>query len=152
MEVRPAALQVDVNPPGADQIAHRAPLSGFAPIGVGIDMVDIERFGALLERRGSARRRLFAPEELAYTDTLANPVPSLAARFAAKEATMKALGVGLGSFDWTDVAVWRNPGGAPSLIVRGRAAELAVEAGVASWLVSLTHTEIVAAATVVACA
>ena len=152
MEVRPAAVRVYVNLARSDQVTNRASASGFAPIGVGIDMVDIERFGALLERRGSARRRLFALEELAYTDTLANPVPSLAARFAAKEATMKALGVGLGSFDWTDVAVWRGPGGAPSLIVRGRAAELAVEAGVASWLVSLTHTDSVAAATVVACA
>ncbi len=141
-----------MNPTGADQVTQRAPVSGFAPIGVGIDMVDIERFGALLKRRGSAKRRLFAPEELAYTDTLANPVPSLAARFAAKEAVMKALGVGLGSFDWGDVAVWRNPGGAPSLIVRGRAAELADGAGVANWLVSLTHTDSIAAATVVACA
>lgn len=126
-------------------------MSGAGVVGVGFDLVDIERFGAFLQRRGSARHRLFAPEELAYTDTLAYPTPSLAARFAAKEATMKALEVGLGSFDWIDVAVWRNPSGAPSLLVRGRACSIAATKGISSWLVSLTHTDTVAAATVVAC-
>lgn len=126
-------------------------MSGVGVVGVGFDLVDIERFGAFIERRQSARQRIFAPEELAYTDTLANPTPSLAARFAAKEATMKALEVGLGSFDWNDVAVWRSPSGAPALLVRGRAATIAASKGVASWLVSLSHTDTVAAATVVAC-
>ncbi len=122
-----------------------------ALIGLGVDLVEVERFGELLRRRKNALERLFAAEELAYTDTLADPVPSLAARFAAKEATMKALQVGLGAFDWTDVAIERTPSGAPVLLVRGRAERLAVTRGVAGWLVSLSHTDSVAAATVVAC-
>jgi len=122
-----------------------------AVIGLGVDLVEVERFGDLLRRHKKALARLFAAEELAYTETLANPVPSLAARFAAKEATMKALQVGLGSFDWTDVAVERAPSGAPTLLVRGRAERLAATRGVAGWLVSLSHIDSVAAATVVAC-
>jgi holo-[acyl-carrier protein] synthase len=120
-------------------------------IGLGVDLVEVERFGELIRRRKNALTRLFAVEELAYTDSLADPIPSLAARFAAKEATMKALQVGLGSFDWIDVAVERASSGAPTLLVRGRAERLAVTRGVAGWLVSLSHTDSIAAATVVAC-
>lgn len=122
-----------------------------AVVGLGVDLVDVERFGDLLRRRKNALGRLFAAEELAYTDTLADPVPSLAARFAAKEAAMKALQVGLGAFDWIDVAVERAPSGAPTLLVRGRAQVLAEARGVEGWLVSLSHIDTVAAATVVAC-
>ena len=73
--------------------------------------------------------RLFTAGERAYAAGLANPVPSLAARFAVKEAVMKALGVGLGAFAWTDVEVVRQSSGVPSSSVRGRAAALAARAG-----------------------
>jgi holo-[acyl-carrier protein] synthase len=121
-----------------------------AVVGVGIDSVDLDRFGAVLSRRPAMRARLFSAGEQAALSGLNNPLPSLAARFAAKEAAMKALGVGLGAFDWIDVSVVRAPGGRPSLSVTGRAASLAADAGVASWQVSLTHTGLTASAVVLA--
>jgi holo-[acyl-carrier protein] synthase len=108
------------------------------------------RFGAVLSRRPSASLRLFTDGERAYAATLANPVPSLAARFAAKEAVMKALGVGLGAFAFADVEVERRPSGEPTLLLFGRAAQLAAERDVRSWLVSLSHTGTTAAAVVIA--
>jgi holo-[acyl-carrier protein] synthase len=93
--------------------------------------------------------RLFTAGERAYAAGHSDPAPSLAARFAAKEAAMKALGVGLGAFRWTDVEVVRLAGGQPQLRVSGAAAALASEQGVGKWFVSLTHTAVVAEAVVV---
>ena len=89
-------------------------------IGIGIDLVDIERFRRSLERTPSMRTRLFTAIELAYVAPKVDPVPSLAARFAAREAVMKALGVGLGAFGFHDVWVERTASGQPSLVVTGR--------------------------------
>lgn len=96
------------------------------------------------------RGRLFTEVELAYVAPHADPVPSLAVRFAAREAVMKSLGLGLGAFGFHDVWVERAETGAPSLAFTGRAAELADEAGVTRWHVSLTHSDLVAVAYVVA--
>jgi holo-[acyl-carrier protein] synthase len=115
-----------------------------------LDLVDIPRFAAVLARRPSIYERLFTAGELAYARSLADPVPSLAARFAAKEAVMKAMGVGLGAFAFVDVEVQRRPSGEPSLVLSGRAAALADERAVRHWLVSLTHTATAAAAVVLA--
>jgi holo-[acyl-carrier protein] synthase len=125
-------------------------IAGSALVGLGIDEVEVPRFARLLERRPRLADRLFTPGEREYCSRLANPVPSLAARFAAKEAVMKALGVGLGSFAWRDVEVVRQPEGRPVLSVVGRAAELAAAAGVGGWQVSLTHTNAAACAVVAA--
>jgi len=119
-------------------------------IGIGIDLVDIERFRRSLERTPSMRTRLFTPAELEYVAPKLDPVPSLAARFAAREAVMKALGLGLGAFAFHDVWVERAESGAPSLVFVGRAAELAAAAGVTRWHLSLTHSDSTAAAYVVA--
>jgi len=127
-----------------------ADLAGSEPPGIGVDLVDIGRFAKVLARRPSIVERLFTAGERAYTDSLANPVPSLAARFAAKEAVMKALGVGLGAFAFAEVEVQRRPSGEPVLVLTGRAEQLAEQRGVAHWLVSLTHTATVAAAVVLA--
>ena len=81
-------------------------------VGLGIDLVDVARFAAVLARRPKLAERLFTLGERAYAGTFANPAPSLAARFAAKEAAMKALGVGLGAFAFGDVEVQREPSGA----------------------------------------
>lgn len=118
--------------------------------GIGIDAVDIERFRTSLARTPSMRDRLFTVEELAYVAPKADPVPSLAARFAAREAVMKAMGLGLGAFSFHDVWVSRADSGEPSLVVCGKALELAKERGVSTWHLSLTHTDIVAIAYVVA--
>ena len=122
------------------------------PVGLGIDLVDVARFASVLLRRPSMAERLFTTGERAYAATLANPVPSLAVRFAAKEAVMKALGVGLGAFAFADLELQREPSGQPRLVLSGRAAELASQRSVRSWLVSLTHTSTSAAAVVVALA
>jgi holo-[acyl-carrier protein] synthase len=109
-------------------------------VGLGIDAVDIPRFAGVLQRRPALAGKLFTDGEQAYAARLANPAPALAARFAAKEAAMKALGVGLGAVAWSDIEVVRGDGGAPALIVTGRAEVLARGQGVGAWLVSLTHT------------
>jgi holo-[acyl-carrier protein] synthase len=119
-------------------------------IGIGVDVVEIERFRASLARTPTMRERLFVAEELADVASRVDPVPALAVRFAAREAAMKSLGLGLGAFGFHDVFVRRADTGAPSLVVRGRAAELADEAGVVRWHVSLTHSDLVAVAYVVA--
>lgn len=119
-------------------------------IGIGVDAVDIERFRRSLERTPTMRERLFTPAELAYVAPQADPVPSLAARFAAREAVMKALGLGLGAFGFHDVSVARAESGAPSLLIDGRARQLADGAGVQRWHITLTHSDIVAIAYVVA--
>jgi len=119
-------------------------------VGVGIDLVDIERFRTSLERTPSMRERMFTPGERAYAETANDPTERYAARFAAKEAVMKALGVGLGAFGFHDVEVQRADGGRPSLVVIGAAELLAVERGVVAWQLSLTHTALSAGAVVVA--
>jgi holo-[acyl-carrier protein] synthase len=121
-----------------------------AVIGIGIDLVDIERFRRSLERTPTMRERLFTDAELAYVAAQIDPVPSLAVRFAAREAVMKSLGVGLGAFGFHDAWVDRSSSGRPSLVITGRAAELAAAAGVTAWHLSLTHSDVMAAAYVIA--
>jgi holo-[acyl-carrier protein] synthase len=104
----------------------------------------------VLERRPTIVERVFTPGELAYAETANDPAPHLAARFAAKEAVLKALGVGMGAVGWRDMEVVRADGGAPSLSLTGRAAVLGHERGVTRWHVSLSHTDTVAVASVVA--
>ncbi len=115
-------------------------------IGIGIDAVDIERFRESLIRTPTMRGRLFVAEELEYVAPKVDPVPSLAARFAAREATMKALGVGLGAFGFHEVWVTRLASGVPILNVTGRAAQIAADLGVSGWQLSLTHSDTMAMA------
>ncbi len=120
-------------------------------IGVGVDLVEVGRFRRVLARTPSLVDRLFTADEQAYAQAARDPVERYAVRFAAKEATMKALGVGLGAIDWHDVEVVRDDGsGAPSLRVTGRAASIAEKAGANRWLVSLSHTSSTAGAVVIA--
>ena len=125
-------------------------LRGFGIRGLGTDLVEIERFRLALGRRAGLSDRLFTADERAYADGHHDPVPSLAARFGAKEAVMKALATGLGAFAFHDVEVVRAASGEPSLALRGGAATLAEERGVRAWQVSLTHTDATAMAVVLA--
>lgn len=119
-------------------------------LGVGTDLVEIDRFRLALGRRASLSERLFSAQEREYAQRFRDPAPRLAARFAAKEAVMKALGVGLGAFALRDVEVTRAGSGAPSLALTGRAAELADEQGVTGWQLSLTHSASTAMAVAIA--
>jgi holo-[acyl-carrier protein] synthase len=122
-----------------------------AVLGLGTDLVEVERFRLALERRTRLGDRLFSDAERAYASQQHDPAKPLAARFAAKEAVMKALGVGLGSFELRDVEVVRDEdAGTPSLVLRGQAEVLARERGVTGWLLSLTHTDSTAMAVVIA--
>jgi holo-[acyl-carrier protein] synthase len=118
--------------------------------GIGIDAVDVARFRASLTRTPAMRDRLFTKEELAYVKPKVDPVPSLAARFAAREAVMKAMGLGLGAFGFHEVWVSRAESGQPALNVTGRARELAVDRGITTWHLTITHTDTLAIAQVVA--
>ncbi|MSO59700.1 MAG: holo-ACP synthase [Ilumatobacteraceae bacterium] len=119
-------------------------------LGIGIDAVDIARFRLMLERRPELRQRLFTPAECAALAQRSDAAASLAARFAVREATMKSLGVGLGAFDFHDVSIQTQDSGAPSLLVVGRAAEIAKRMGVTDWRVSISHTDTMAMAVVAA--
>lgn len=119
-------------------------------IGVGIDLVDVARFRDTLTRTPALRERMFTPGERAYAEQANDPTERYAVRFAAKEAVMKAMGVGLGAFGFHDVEVLRADDGVPSLRVVSAAELLAVERGVIGWQLSLTHTATSAGAVVVA--
>jgi holo-[acyl-carrier protein] synthase len=120
-------------------------------VGIGIDLVEIERLKQLLDEHGErARARLFSPAELALAGKSANALETLAARFAAKEAAMKALGTGWsGGVGFRDIEVGRDGAGAPSLALGGAAGARAQELGVTRVHVSLTHTRAHAQAIVV---
>ena len=128
---------------------------GPAVFGVGVDAVDVARFRRVLGRRPGFATRFFTEAEQADARRSPDPAASLAARFAAKEAVMKALGTGLGGFALTEVEVCRAGGtgatrNAPSLLLRGGAAALAARCQAGPFHLSLTHTTDVAIAFVVA--
>ena len=113
-------------------------------VGVGVDVVDIERFGQSLERTPGLASRLFTEQERASTG-----VASLAARFAAKEAVAKALDAP-GNLRWTDAEVVTEESGRPVLRVTGDVAERAGAMGIRAWHLSLSHDGGIATAFVVA--
>lgn len=124
-----------------------------AIVGHGIDVVEVSRVAAMLRDHGDQfLTRCFSADERAYA--LAQPrrtAEHLAARFAAKEATLKALRTGLtAGIAWTDIAVQRLADGSPRLVVAGAAAAVAARLGVRAWWVSLSHTERSAMASVIA--
>jgi holo-[acyl-carrier protein] synthase len=111
-------------------------------VGLGIDVVDVERFGETLSRTPAMRERLFTAAELT------RPLASLAARFAAKEALAKALGAPAG-LHWIDAEVQTDETGRPSLVLSGSVARRADEIGATRVHVSLSHDAGIASAVVV---
>jgi holo-[acyl-carrier protein] synthase len=118
-------------------------------VGVGIDVVAVERFAESLRRTPALADRLFTAAERLTATGAARPVESLAARFAAKEALAKALGAG-GGMRWTDAEIVSDESGRPQLAVTGTVAERAGALGVTRWHVSLAHDGGIATATVLA--
>jgi holo-[acyl-carrier protein] synthase len=115
---------------------------------VGVDVVDVDRFRRALLRRRGLLDRLFTVSEREYAGRFGDPTPHLAARFAAKEATMKALGVGISGFRFSDVEVVRSTSGQPTLRLAGTASNAALDRGARVGSVSLSHTATVALAVV----
>ena len=120
-------------------------------VGIGIDQVVLRRFRAAYERRGERLlERLFTEHERSRCLRRRDPVPELAVRFAAKEATFKAIGTGWrGGVTWKDVEVRNAPSGRPYLRLTGRVREVALRCGARRALVSLTHSAAAAAAEVI---
>ncbi|MBN1955483.1 MAG: holo-ACP synthase [Anaerolineae bacterium] len=120
---------------------------------VGVDIIEVSRIQRAVDRHGQRfLERVFTPAEIRYTR---GHGPELAARFAAKEAVSKALGVGVrllavDGVDWKEVEVLGNRRGRPQITLYGRAAERAAELGLTEWAVSLSHSREYAVAFVVA--
>jgi holo-[acyl-carrier protein] synthase len=146
MACRPPLL-----PPGSLPCAAAARKAGRVIVGVGLDLVRVERVAGLLARRGDrALSRLFTADEVRRCRGSRNPAESFAARFAAKEAVFKALGTGWGRGGaWTDVEVVSGPGGEPAVRLSGAAARAAAARGADRLHLSLTHADGTAAAVVV---
>lgn len=119
-------------------------------MGVGVDLCEVDRLRASMTRTPGLRDRLFTAGEQAYCEKRRDPGERYAARFAAKEAVLKSMGVGLGACALRDIEVVSASSGAPSLVLHDTAAKLADEHGVTAWRISLTHTATLAQATVVA--
>jgi holo-[acyl-carrier protein] synthase len=111
-------------------------------VGTGIDIAEVQRIRQAIERFGERfLRRVFTDEEMRYCDAKANRIERYAARFAAKEAAMKALGTGWNhGIRWRDVEVRRQPGGRPTILFHGKAAEFAARLGAVHGALSLSHT------------
>ena len=119
-------------------------------IGIGVDLCEVDRMRAALERTPTLRGRLFTESEQAYCDRKKDPAERFAARFAAKEAVLKAMGLGVGACKWREIEVARAESGAPSVLLHGGAERLAKERGILGWRLTMTHTHRVAEAIAVA--
>ena len=120
-------------------------------VGLGVDIAEVERIQAAIGRHGQPfLKRVFTPNEIEYCERFKNKFERYAGRFAAKEATMKALGTGWGrGVRWVDIEVAREPGGRPTIRLAGEAARIAGGLGVKRISVSITHTEAEALAQVI---
>lgn len=120
------------------------------PAGIGVDLLEIGRMARTIERRPSFVRRVFTDAERTYCESTARPAEHYAARFAAREAVLKALGTGFSQgIGPKDVSVEIDEAGRPVAVLRGRAAEVAAERGVQEVALSLSHTHEVAVANAV---
>ena len=112
-------------------------------LGIGVDLVECARIQHSIDRFGDRfLHRVFTDGEIEYSMSMKFPARHLAARFAAKEAVSKAFGTGIGkAMGWRDIDVRKKPSGEPFLVFSGSAQELAVNRGVTSALITLSHTE-----------
>ena len=105
----------------------------------GIDIVEIARIERAIVRHGDRFcRRFYTSQEITFCEGRAT---SLAGRFAVKEAVAKALGTGIGDFNWTDIEVVCDGRGKPELVLHNRARELSIAHGLTTWSISLSHTD-----------
>ena len=124
-------------------------------LGTGIDIIEVDRVERAITRPLTGARfraRVFTEGEVAYCESRGRPrYQSYAARFAAKEATMKALGTGWNrNVGWSEIEIVRRRGHAPTIQLSGKAAEFALKRGVTAFHLSITHTTVTAMAHVIA--
>jgi holo-[acyl-carrier protein] synthase len=112
-------------------------------LGVGIDLIEVERIQHSLDRFGERFiKRVFTEGEIAYCQSMKFPARHFAARFAAKEAVSKAFGTGIGkAMGWRDIDVHKKPSGEPFLVLHGGADILAQDRAVKSAWITLSHTD-----------
>ncbi len=118
-------------------------------VGLGVDICEIARMERAISRHPTLRDRVFTPEEIAYCDSKARPAESYAGRFAAREATIKALGGYRGRL-WQDISITRHPSGAPGIRLDGNAKRRADSLGITDVLITFTHEKTNAVAFAVA--
>ena len=120
-------------------------------LGIGVDLVECARIQHSIDRFGDRfLHRVFTDGEIEYSMSMKFPARHLAARFAAKEAVSKAFGTGIGkAMGWRNIDIRKKPNGEPFLVFSGPARELANQRGVISALVTLSHTEHHAMASVI---
>ena len=120
-------------------------------LGTGIDIIEVARIARSVEKFGERfLQRVLVADEIAYCRAHKNPAPFLAARFAGKEAVSKAFGTGIGAqLGWRDIEIRRKESGEPFVVLHGKGAELFAARGAQRLHISLTHTEIYAAATAI---
>ena len=117
-------------------------------LSTGIDIIEIERFKESVSRQGDKfLKRVFTNQELL---DCGDRLESLAARFAAKEAASKALGCGIGKVTWLDLEITKNDENQPGITLHGTALELAESLNLNTWSISLSHSDEIAIAIVVA--
>ena len=118
--------------------------------GAGTDIIEVQRVAEKLLRTGGLKDKLFTPAEIAYCESKHSPAQHFAARFAAKEAFLKAMGTGWsGGHKFSEIEVINNPQGKPELFVHGKVKEFCQAHGIGLMEVSLTHIKDVASAVVV---
>ena len=122
-----------------------------AIVGTGVDICEVARVSAAIDRFGQRfLNRVFTRSEREYCESKRNRVERYAARFAAKEAAMKAIGTGLRrGVSWQDFEVSREAGGRPTLTIRGKSADFAAKLGMKRAALSITHTKDAAMAQVI---
>jgi holo-[acyl-carrier protein] synthase len=120
-------------------------------LGIGVDLVECARIQRAVDRFGDRfLHRVFTDGEIEYSMSMKFPARHLAARFAAKEAVSKAFGTGIGkAMGWRDIDIRKKPSGEPFLVFSGPAKQLAERRGVSVALITLSHTEHHAMATIV---
>lgn len=127
-------MSAEVTPPGV-------------VVGVGVDLCEVGRMAEVLARTPGFAARVFTEAERAYCDRRRRrPAERYAARFAAKEAVLKAMGLGIGACGLRDIEVVRASSGAPSVALHGRAVALAADRGITGWHLTLSHTDTLAIA------
>ena len=119
--------------------------------GVGVDLIEVKRIKSAIEKNPGFIKKVYTDSEVKYcAGKLRSCFINYAERFAAKEAVVKALGTGIGEVSWLDIEILRGERGEPMLHLYGNAQRIADQLGLMDWSVSLSHTQNIAVAVVVA--